>query len=80
MRRAPLLWQRGYGDSLWWTAMLLVTMGSDNWPRSAEGRALCLVLATYGFTIFGYITATLGSFFVASDMVLDVQQGTSSYV
>ena len=58
---------RDYGDALWWTAMLLVTMGSDYWPRSPEGRALCLGLATYGFTMFGYITATLGSFFVASD-------------
>jgi voltage-gated potassium channel len=58
---------RHYGDALWWTAMLLVTMGSDYWPRSAEGRALCLGLATYGFTMFGYITATLGSYFIAAD-------------
>lgn len=58
---------RHYGDALWWTAMLLVTMGSDYWPRTPEGRALCLILATYGFTMFGYITATLGSYFVAAD-------------
>jgi voltage-gated potassium channel len=58
---------RHYGDALWWTAMLLVTMGSDYWPRSAGGRALCLGLATYGFTMFGYITATLGSYFIAAD-------------
>lgn len=58
---------QNYGDALWWTAMLLVTMGSDYWPATGEGRALCLMLATYGFTMFGYITATLGSFFVAAD-------------
>ncbi|AEG93851.1 potassium channel family protein [Ramlibacter tataouinensis] len=58
---------RSYGDALWWTAMLLVTMGSDYWPRTPEGRLLCLVLATYGFTIFGYVTATLATFFVASE-------------
>jgi voltage-gated potassium channel len=56
-----------YGDALWWTAMILVTMGSDWWPRSSEGRLLCLLLATYGFTMFGYVTATLGSFFIAAD-------------
>jgi voltage-gated potassium channel len=56
-----------YGDALWWTAMILVTMGSDWWPRSPEGRLLCLLLATYGFTMFGYVTATLGSFFIAAD-------------
>ncbi len=47
--------------------MILVTMGSDWWPRSAEGRLLCLLLATYGFTMFGYVTATLGSYFIAAD-------------
>lgn len=56
-----------YGGALWWTAMILVTLGSDYWPRTPEGRVLCLMLAVYGFTIFGYVTATLATFFVASD-------------
>ncbi|MEJ7932466.1 ion transporter [Ramlibacter sp. AN1015] len=56
-----------YGDALWWTAMMLVTMGSDWWPRTPEGRMLCLLLSVYGFTMFGYVTATLGSFFISSD-------------
>ena len=34
-----------YGTALWWTAMLLTTMGSDYWPQTAEGRLLCLLLA-----------------------------------
>jgi voltage-gated potassium channel len=42
-------------------------MGSDYFPRTAEGRALCLALAVYGFTVFGYVTATLATFFVARD-------------
>ena len=25
-----------YGTALWWTAMLLTTMGSDYWPRTPE--------------------------------------------
>ena len=56
-----------YGDALWWTAMMMTTMGSDAWPRTAEGRLLCLALALYAFAIFGYVTATLASFFVAQD-------------
>ena len=39
-----------YGDALWWTAMLLVTMGSEFWPRTPEGRILCFLLALYGFS------------------------------
>ena len=53
-----------YGDALWWTAMLLTSLGSDYWPRTGEGRMLCLMLATYGFAVFGYVTAVLASFFV----------------
>lgn len=56
-----------YGTALWWTAMILVTMGSEYWPRTPEGRLLCLVLALYGFTIFGYVTATLATFFMGRD-------------
>lgn len=56
-----------YGDALWWTGMLLVTMGSEFWPRTAEGRILCFLLALYGFTVFGYITASFASFFVGRD-------------
>ena len=56
-----------FGAALWWTAMLLTTMGSEYWPRSPEGRIICLLLSMYGFAVFGYITATLASFFVGSD-------------
>lgn len=65
--QAPIGRIRDYGDALWWTAMLLVTMGSDFWPLTPEGRLLCVLLAVYGFTMFGYVTATLGSYFVSSD-------------
>jgi voltage-gated potassium channel len=56
-----------YTSALWWTAMLLTTMGSDYWPKSAEGRTLCFVLALYGFAMFGYVTAALASFFIGRD-------------
>ncbi|HEX6127145.1 MAG TPA: ion transporter [Pyrinomonadaceae bacterium] len=56
-----------YGDALWWTAMMITTMGSDYFPRSGEGRVLCLLLALYGFAVFGYVTATLATFFVERD-------------
>ncbi len=57
----------GFGDALWWTAMLLTTMGSAYWPVTAEGRVLCLLLALYAFAVFGYITAAFASVFVGRD-------------
>lgn len=56
-----------YGEALWWTAMLLTSLGSEYWPRTAEGRILCFLLALYGFAVFGYITASFASFFVGRD-------------
>ncbi|UOR04157.1 ion transporter [Hymenobacter aerilatus] len=56
-----------YPEALWWTAMVLISLGSDYWPRTPEGRALCFLLALYGFTVFGYFTATLATFFIERD-------------
>ena len=51
-----------YGMALWWTAMRIITAGSDYWPITPEGRSLAFLLALFGFGIFGYVTATLASF------------------
>lgn len=56
-----------YGTALWWTAMLLTTMGSDYWPRTGEGRLLCLLLSLYAFAVFGYVTAAIAAYFVGRD-------------
>lgn len=56
-----------FGDALWWTAMLMTTMGSSYWPETGAGRILCLLLSLYAFAVFGYVTAVLASFFVGRD-------------
>lgn len=56
-----------YGTALWWTAMIMTTMGSAYWPETPEGRVLCVILALYAFAVFGYVTATLATFFVTRD-------------
>lgn len=66
-RDGPTEGFRIYGDSLWWTAMLLTSIASEYWPRSPEGRVLALVLSVYGFALFGYFTAFLASAFIGKD-------------
>ncbi|MGZ5286580.1 MAG: ion transporter [Flavisolibacter sp.] len=56
-----------YGLSLWWTAMRIITAGSDHWPQTAEGRGLAFLLSLFGYAIFGYVTATLATFFIGRD-------------
>ncbi|HEX5809012.1 MAG TPA: ion transporter [Anaerolineales bacterium] len=58
---------KSYGEALWWTAMVMTTMGSAYWPETFEGRVLCFFLALYAFAVFGYVTATLATFFVGRD-------------
>lgn len=56
-----------YGMALWWTAMRVVTAGSEFWPVTPEGRALAFLVALYGYAVFGYVTATLATFFIGRD-------------
>jgi voltage-gated potassium channel len=56
-----------YGDTLWWTLMIITTLGSGEWPQTAEGRILTFLLSLYAFAIFGYVTATLATFFIGQE-------------
>ncbi len=47
--------------------MMITTIGSEYFPQTIEGRVLCFILALYGFAVFGYVTATLATFFVGRD-------------
>ncbi len=56
-----------YGMALWWTAMRIITAGSEYFPLTPEGRGLAFILALFGYAIFGYVTATLATFFIGRD-------------
>lgn len=56
-----------YGEALWWTAMLMTTIGSEYWPVTGEGRLLAFLLALYGLAVFGYLTATLATYFIGQE-------------
>lgn len=71
---------KDYATALWWTAMLMTTMGSEYWPQSPEGRVLCFILSLYAFAVFGYLTAAIATFFVGRDAENDEAEiaGTKS--
>ena len=56
-----------YATALWWTAMLMTTIGSDYFPKTAEGRVLCFLLGLYAVAVCGYLTATLATYFIDRD-------------
>jgi voltage-gated potassium channel len=56
-----------YGEALWWTSMIMTTIGSAYWPETTSGRILCFFISLYALGVFGYVTAALATFFVGSD-------------
>jgi voltage-gated potassium channel len=57
-----------YADALWWTAMMVTTMGTDFWPRTPRaGSSVCSWRST-AFAVWGCITATLATFFIGEDV------------
>lgn len=56
-----------YGEALWYAGMIVTTLGADFWPQTTEGRVLGFLLAVYSMGVFGYIAATLASYFVEVD-------------
>ena len=56
-----------YPQALYWTAMMITTIGSDYWPATPQGKTLCVALSLYAVSILGYIAGSLASFFVGND-------------
>ncbi|MEG4069466.1 ion channel [Microcoleus sp. Pol11C2] len=59
------------GTALWLTGMLMSTIGSDYFPKTAQGRVLCFLLALCLIALGGYFTATLATFFVSQEAESD---------
>jgi len=56
-----------FGLALWWSAMRIITAGSEHWPLTPEGRSLAFLIAVFGYAVFGYVTATIATFFIGRD-------------
>ena len=56
-----------YSMALWWSAMRVITAGNEFYPATPEGRSLGFLIAVFGYTIFGYVTATFATFFIGRD-------------
>jgi voltage-gated potassium channel len=68
---------QSYGEAVWWTTMLMTTLGSDYWPQTVAGRVLCGLLSLYAFAIFGYITATIAGHFVGQETSAQVDKAAT---
>ena len=49
----------------------MTAIASDYFPKTAEGRVLCFLLALCAIAVCGYLRATLATFFVSEDAECD---------
>ena len=57
---------RSVADALWWAVTTVTTVGyGDKYPTTGAGRLLAAGLMLLGIGLFGILTASLSSFFVA---------------
>jgi voltage-gated potassium channel len=54
-----------FGEALWWAATLVTTVNSSDDPVSGWGRVVALLMRVYAVGVFGYLTASIASYFVA---------------
>lgn len=50
-----------FGDSLWWSAALMTTIGSDLNPQTGLGRLLAVAMMFYAMVVFVYVISALSN-------------------
>ncbi len=61
---------KSFGAALWYAA-LAITISTDYWPYSPEGRVLGFLLGLFSLAVTGYVTAALASYFIGKDAESD---------
>jgi voltage-gated potassium channel len=66
---------RSVADALWWAVTTVTTVGyGDKYPTTGAGRLLAAGLMLLGIGLFGILTASLSSFFVAESRASEVSR------
>ena len=61
---------KSFGAALWY-AVTAITVSTDYWPYSPEGRILAFLLGLFSLAVTGYVTAALASYFIGRDAESD---------
>jgi voltage-gated potassium channel len=55
-----------YGEALWWGVVTVTTVGyGDQFPVTAQGKGIAVVLMLAGIGLIGVLTATIASYFIS---------------
>jgi voltage-gated potassium channel len=64
-----------YGDALWWAIVTVTTVGyGDQYPVTAAGRGIAVVLMLTGIGLVGVLSASIASYFVGQQADQDMTE------
>lgn len=66
---------KSFGDAIWWGITTVTTVGyGDKFPTTVPGRIVAAALMLLGIALFGILTASLSSVFLADSQEQDIKQ------
>lgn len=69
---------QSFGDALWWSSTLVTTVSSELYVVSTEARVIALLQRIYALSIFGYITASIASYLIGTDVASGKRGGPNA--
>jgi len=55
-----------FGTALWWSAAMVTTINNEQYVVSTEARVIAILMRIFAVSVFGYITASIASYFIGS--------------
>lgn len=55
-----------FGTALWWSAAMVTTINNEQYVVSTEARVLAILMRIFAVSVFGYITASIATYFIGS--------------
>ncbi|MDQ3653989.1 MAG: ion transporter [Chloroflexota bacterium] len=57
---------QSFGSALWWSAAMVTTINNELYAVSLEARVLAILMRIFAVSVFGYITASIASYFIGT--------------
>jgi voltage-gated potassium channel len=67
-----------FGEALWWAATLVTTVNTGDDPVSGWGRVVAVMMRVYAVGVFGYLTASIASYFIAQVSASDARSSATA--
>lgn len=70
---------QSFGSALWWSSAMVTTINNELYAVSTEARVLAILMRIFAVSVFGYITASIATYFIGTAQAgTDVQQNTEA--